>query len=113
MSPSRTADIGNFNSRFATIVDRNNGIQSENQRLREKLGSVQDAHTEEDRVKTIYESEIGEARQLLDLESNKKVKQVHELKIVRLELKKLRRGEANAFAINNGQRDGQFEVTRV
>merc|ERR1711892_1047196 len=75
------ADIGHLNSRLATIVDRNNGIQSENQRLREKLGSVQDAHGEElERVKTMYEKEIGEARRLLDLESNRKVGQELELK---------------------------------
>merc|ERR1711970_1665619 len=40
------ADMGHLNTRLATIVDRNNGIQSENQRLREKLGSVQEAHAE-------------------------------------------------------------------
>jgi len=84
------ADIGHLNSRLATIVDRNNGIQSENQRLREKLGSVQDAHGEElERVKTMYEKEIGEARRLLDLESNRKVGQELELKNIRLELKEL------------------------
>merc|ERR1712128_87988 len=65
-------------------------FESENQRLREKLGSVQDAHGEElERVKTMYEKEIGEARRLLDLESNRKVGQELELKNIRLELKEL------------------------
>lgn len=85
------ADMGHLNTRLATIVDRNNGIQSENQRLREKLSSINDAHQEElVRIKDMYERELGEARRLLDNESNRKVQQDMELKNIKLEMKELK-----------------------
>ena len=85
------ADMGHLNTRLATIVDRNNGIQSENQRLREKLSSINDAHKEElVRIKELYERELGEARRLLDNESNRKVQQEMELKNIKLEMKELK-----------------------
>merc|ERR1719277_979183 len=84
-------DMGNLNSRLATIVDRNNGIQAENARLREQLESIQRTHaTELEKVKDMYESELGEARRLLDIESNKKVESDLELKNARLEMKELK-----------------------
>ena len=68
------ADLGNLNTRLAAIVDRNNGVQSENQRLREQLAHVQDNHKEElDKVKNLYETELAEARRLLDVEATRKV----------------------------------------
>ena len=68
------ADLGNLNARLAAIVDRNNGVQSENQRLRDQLATVQDNHKAElDKVKSLYENELSEARRLLDLEATRKV----------------------------------------
>ena len=68
------ADLGNLNSRLAAIVDRNNGVQSENQRLRDQLAHIQDSHKEElDKVKSLYETELAEARRLLDVEATRKV----------------------------------------
>jgi len=85
------ADMGHLNTRLATIVDRNNGIQSENQRLREKMSAINDAHQEElVRIKDMYERELGEARRLLDNESNFKVQQNMELKNIKLEMKELK-----------------------
>ena len=83
--------MGHLNTRLATIVDRNNGIQSENQRLREKMSSINDAHQEElVRIKEMYERELGEARRLLDNEANRKVQQEMELKNIKLEMKELK-----------------------
>ena len=55
-----SADMGNLNTRLAAIVDRNNGIQSENQRLRDQLATVQDNHKAElDKVKSLYDNEMA------------------------------------------------------
>jgi len=97
-----SADMGNLNSRLAAIVDRNNGIQSENQRLRDQLATVQDNHKAElDKVKTLYDTELAEARRLLDLEAARKVEQDLELKNAKLEVKELR--EKTAQHLSNEQ----------
>merc|ERR1712136_389013 len=58
------ADMGELNSRLATIVDRNSGILNENKHLKESM----------EMAKQLYDDESTEARRLLDKASDEKVK---------------------------------------
>merc|ERR1712180_191665 len=69
------ADMGELNSRLATIVDRNSGILSENKHLKETMGLEKQKYADElTKVKKLYEDELAEARRLLDKASDEKVK---------------------------------------
>jgi len=69
------ADMGELNSRLATIVDRNSGILNENKHLKETMDMEKQKYSDElAKVKKLYEDELAEARRLLDKASDEKVK---------------------------------------
>ena len=66
--------LQNLNSRFADIIDRNNQMMIVNQKLRDEVNTVEDGKRSElNQIKKLYETELCEARRLLDLEAQKTV----------------------------------------
>jgi len=66
--------LQNLNSRFAEIIERNNQTMNENQKLKDELETVEDLKKSEiNGIKNLYETELAEARRLLDKEAEKTV----------------------------------------
>ena len=66
--------LQNLNSRFAEIIERNNRTMNENQKLKDELETAEDLKKNEiEQIKTLYETELAEARRLLDNEAEKTV----------------------------------------
>jgi len=85
------ADMGELNSRLATIVDRNSGILSENKHLKQSMDQEKQKYADElANVKKLYEDELSEARRLLDKASDEKVKIDMELQSLRDHNKELK-----------------------
>lgn len=82
--------LQNLNSRFADIIDRNNQMMIVNQKLRDEVNTVEDGKRSElNQIKKLYETELCEARRLLDLEAQKTVKHQLELSNLRESNKEL------------------------
>ena len=66
--------LQNLNSRFAEIIERNNQTMNENQKLKDELETVEDLKKSEiNGIKNLYETELAEARRLLDKEAEQTV----------------------------------------
>ena len=71
---SAKTGLHNLNSRFAEIIERNNQTVNENQKLKDELKTAEDLKKNEiDGIKSLYETELAEARRLLDKEAEKTV----------------------------------------
>lgn len=82
--------LQNLNSRFAEIIERNNQTMNENQKLKDELETVEDLKKSEiGGIKKLYETELAEARRLLDKEAEKTVKDQLELSNLREATKEL------------------------
>merc|ERR1712131_104114 len=101
------ADMGELNTRLATIVDRNSGILNENKHLKQTMDMEKQKYADElAKVKKLYEDELAEARRLLDKASDEKVKIDLEIQNLRDHNKELKEksdqhriGEQNAKSL--------------
>lgn len=75
-SPSAVQDgLHGLNIRFAEIINRNNQFSIENQQLRDDVASIEDSKKGAiEKIKELYETELAEARRLLDKEADKTVR---------------------------------------
>ena len=80
-SPARTTRIQekeqlqNLNDRLAAYIDKVRFLEGENSRLQVQVRSTEETITrEKTNIKSLYESELGEARKLLDEAAKDKAK---------------------------------------
>uniref|UniRef100_A0A1A9X0Q9 LTD domain-containing protein n=1 Tax=Glossina brevipalpis TaxID=37001 RepID=A0A1A9X0Q9_9MUSC len=81
LSPTRhsrlqeKAELQNLNDRLAVYIDRMRNLETENARLSIEVQATRDTVTREaTNIKTMYESELGDARRLLDDTAREKAK---------------------------------------